>query len=47
MMIVLVSKEFYFNTNKLDPCITSVIVSLLREFNNVSPKDIPNDFPPI
>lgn len=47
MMIVLVYKESYFNTNELDPYITSVVVSLLQEFNDVYPKDIPNDFTPI
>jgi hypothetical protein len=41
-MILLVYKEAYFNTNDLDSAIPSVTISLMQEFENVFPKDIPN-----
>jgi len=34
-MILLLYKEVYFNTNKLDSCVLSVCVSLLHEFKDV------------
>jgi hypothetical protein len=42
MMILLVYKEAYFNTNDLDFAIPSVVVSLLLEFDDVFPEDIPS-----
>jgi hypothetical protein len=41
-MILLVYKEAYFNTNDLDSAIPSVAVSLMQEFDDVFPEDIPN-----
>jgi hypothetical protein len=41
-MILLVYKEAYFNTNNLDYAIPSVAVSLMQEFDDVFPEDIPN-----
>jgi len=45
-MILLVYKEAYFNTNNLDSAIPSLIVSLLQEFDDVSPEDILSGLPP-
>jgi hypothetical protein len=47
MMILLVYKEAYFNTNDLDFAIPSVVVSLLLEFDDVFPEDIPSGLPPL
>ena len=41
-MILLVYKEAYFNTNDLDSAIPNVAVSLMQEFDDVFPEDIPN-----
>jgi hypothetical protein len=46
-MILLVYKEAYFNTNDLDSTIPSVFVSLMKEFDDVFPEDIPNGLPPL
>jgi hypothetical protein len=46
-MILLVCKEAYFNTNDLDYAIPSVAVSLLQEFDDVFPEDIPSGLPPL
>ena len=46
-MIVLLYKEALFNTNQLDTSLSSSIVSLLQEFEDVLPKEIPNGLPPI
>jgi hypothetical protein len=46
-MILLVYKETYFNTNDLDSAIPSVAVSLMQEFDNVFPEDIPSRLPPL
>jgi hypothetical protein len=45
-MILLVYKEAYFNSNYLDSAIPCVVVSLLQEFDDVFPKDIPSGLPP-
>jgi hypothetical protein len=44
-MILLVYNKAYFNSNDLDSAIPSVTVSLLREFDDVFPKDIPSGLP--
>ena len=46
-MIVLLYKEALFNSNQLDPSLSSSIVSLLQEFEDVSPEEIPKGLPPI
>jgi hypothetical protein len=45
LMVLLVYKEAYHNTNDFDHVVPSVIVSLLQEFKYVFPKDIPNGLP--
>ena len=40
-------KEVCFNTNKLDESLPSVIVSLLQEYEDVFPNDIPSGLAPI
>ena len=46
-MIVLLYKEALFNTNQLDTSFPSSIVSLLQEFEDVFPQEIPKGLPPI
>ena len=46
-MIVLLYKETLFNTNQLDTSLSSSIVSLLQEFEDVCPKEIPKGLPRI
>jgi hypothetical protein len=43
LIILLVCKKLYFNTNKLDPSIPSVCVSLLQELDDVFPNKIPSE----
>ena len=40
-MIVLLYKEALFNTNQVDTSMPSSIVSLLQEFEDVFPEEIP------
>jgi hypothetical protein len=40
-------KEACFNTNELDESLPSVIVSLLQEYEDVFPNDVPSGLPPI
>jgi hypothetical protein len=47
LMILLVYKEAYFNTNNLDFVIPSVAVSLLQEFEDVFPHNTPSKLPPL
>jgi hypothetical protein len=44
-MILLIYKETYFNTNDLDFVIPRMAISLLQEFDDVFPKDIPSGLP--
>ena len=46
-MILHIYKEVCLNTNDLDHVVPSVAISLLREFEDVIPKDIPNGLPPL
>ena len=46
-MIVPLSKEALFNTNQHDTSFPSSIVSLLPEFEDVFPEEIPKGLPPI
>ena len=45
--LVLVYKESYLSSNDLDPSLPSSFVSLLQEFQDVFPDDIPSGLPPI
>ena len=47
LVILLVYKEAYFNTNDLDSAIPSMAVSLMQEFDGVFPEDIPNGLQPL
>ncbi|XP_052486318.1 uncharacterized protein LOC128041056 [Gossypium raimondii] len=44
-VLVLMYKETLLNTNELDPNLPSSIVSLLQEFEDMFPEDIPNGLP--
>ena len=46
-MIVLLYKEALLNTNELDPFMPSSVVSLLHEFQDVFPDEVPYGLPPI
>jgi hypothetical protein len=46
-MIVLLYKEALLNTNELDLALPSSIVSLLQEYEDVFPDEIPHGLPPI
>uniref|UniRef100_A0A2N9F738 CCHC-type domain-containing protein n=1 Tax=Fagus sylvatica TaxID=28930 RepID=A0A2N9F738_FAGSY len=46
-IFVLLYKEACFNTNKLDESLPSVDVSLLQEYEDVFPNDVPSGLPPI
>ena len=46
-MIVLLYQEAFLNTNKIDLTLPSSVVSLLQEFGDVIPEDIPCGLPPI
>ncbi|GKV41981.1 hypothetical protein SLEP1_g49444 [Rubroshorea leprosula] len=46
-MFVLLYKGAYFNTNELNDSLPSVVKSLLQDFKDVFPEDIPNGLPPI
>ena len=46
-MILLVYKEALLNANQLDSSLPSTIVSLLQEFDDVFPEQVPHGLPPI
>ncbi|GKV46467.1 hypothetical protein SLEP1_g53448 [Rubroshorea leprosula] len=46
-MVVLLYKDAYFNTNELNDSLPSAVKSLLQDFKDVFPDDIPNGLPPI
>ncbi|KAJ9671045.1 hypothetical protein PVL29_027166 [Vitis rotundifolia] len=46
-IFVLLYKEVCFNTNELDKSLPSVVVSLLHEYEDVFPNDVPSELPPI
>ena len=46
-ILVLICKESYLSSNDLDPSLPSSFVSLLQEFQDVFPDDIPSGLPPI
>ena len=47
LIFVLLYKEVCFNTNELDESLPSVVVSLLQEYEDVFPNDIPCGLPHI
>ena len=47
LMIVLLYQEAYLNTNKLGASLPSSVVSLLQEFDDVFPEEVPHGLPPI
>jgi hypothetical protein len=47
LMILLVYKEAFFNSDDLDSWVPSVVKILLQEFEDVFPDDIPSGLPPI
>ena len=46
-IFVLLYKEACFNTNELDKSLPSVVVSLLQEYENVFPINVPSGLPSI
>ncbi|XP_059446591.1 uncharacterized protein LOC132178154, partial [Corylus avellana] len=46
-IFVLLYKGACFNTNELDKSLPSVVVSLLQEYEDVFPNDVPSGLPPI
>ena len=46
-MIFLVHKESYLNLNETNQSLPSLAVSLLQEFEDVFPEEMPNELPPI
>lgn len=46
-IFVLLYKEVCFSTNELDESLPSVVVSLLQEYDDVFPNDVPSGLPPI
>ena len=46
-IFVLLYKETCFNTNELNKSLPSVVISLLQEYENMFPNDVPNELPPI
>jgi hypothetical protein len=47
LMVLLVYKEACFNTNEIDYCVSSVAISLLQDFDDLFPDDIPSRLPPL
>ena len=46
-VLVLMYKENLFSTNDLNPSLPSVFVSLLQEFEDVFPDELPSGLPPL
>jgi len=44
-LFVLLYKEVCFNTNELDESLPSIVVSLLQEYEDVFPNDVPSGLP--
>ena len=44
---ILICKESYLSSNDLDPSLPSSFVSLLQEFQDIFPDDIPSGLPQI
>ena len=46
-IFVLLYKEACFNINEYDESLPSVVVSLMQEYEDVFPNDVPSGLPPI
>ena len=46
-IFVLLYKEACFNTNELNESLPNVVVSLLQEYEDMFPNDVPSGLPPI
>src|SRR5262249_31999223 len=46
-LLVLLYKDVYFSTNELNKSLPSVVVSLLQEFADLFPEEIPHGLPPL
>ena len=46
-IFVLMYKKACFNTNELDKSLPIVVVSLLQEYEDVFPNNVPSGLPPI
>ena len=46
-LLVLLYKDVYLSTNYLNPSLPSVVVSLLQEFADLFPEEIPYGLPPL
>ena len=46
-IFVFLYKKACFNTNELDESLPSVVVSLMQEYEDVFPNDVPSGLPPI
>ena len=46
-VLVLVCKDAYFSTNELNPSLPSSVLSLLQEFGDLFPSEIPDGLPPL
>ncbi|KAF7834899.1 Transposon Ty3-G Gag-Pol polyprotein [Senna tora] len=46
-VLMLVCKDAYFSTNELNPSLPSSVVSLLQEFGDLFPQEIPEGLPPL
>ena len=46
-MIILLYKEACFNANEINSSLPSVVVSMLQDYDDVFPNEIPNGLPPI
>ena len=46
-MILLLYKETHFSTNELNPSLPSVVQTLLQDYEDVFPNDLPDGLPPL
>jgi hypothetical protein len=46
-IVLLIFKEAFISTSNIDPPIPSVVLSLLQEFEDIFPEELPKELPPI
>ena len=46
-IFILLYRGACFNTNELDKSLSSIVVSLLQEYEDMFPNDVPSGLPPI